>query len=100
MLTPAHQLFLRTFGNPRRVELLLDLLKGPKTVTELTERSGMEQSAVSHNLKRLLRCGFVTVKPNGKERIYSVNSKTIGPLIQLMNKHIATYCQHLCCEPS
>ena len=96
MLTSAHQLFLRTFGNPRRVELLLDLLKGPKTVTQLTERSGMEQSAVSHNLQRLLRCGFVTVNPNGKERIYSVNKKTIGPLIKFMNLHIETYCKHLC----
>jgi len=96
MISPAHRIFLRTFGNPNRIMLLLELLRGPKNVTVLIQRSGMEQSAVSHNLKRLLRCRFVTVRRKGKERIYAVNRSTIGPLVRLMNRHIAKHCRHLC----
>lgn len=96
MLSPAHQQFLKTLSNPGRMELMLLLLKEPMTVTELTEKSGMEQSTVSHHLKRLKLCTFVTMQPNGKERVYSVNEETVGPLFRLMDKHVKKYCQRIC----
>ena len=82
MLSPAHQEFLKTLSNPGRVDLMLLLLKGPMNVTKLANKSGLEQSAVSHHLKRLKLCGFVTVQQNGKERVYSVNEDTVGPLFR------------------
>lgn len=97
MLSPAHQQFLKTLSNPARVELMLRLLKRPMNVTELVEASGLEQSAVSHHLKRLKICNFVTVKQSGKERVYSVNEETAGPLMRLMNTHVKKYCTKLCC---
>lgn len=100
MLSPAHQQFLKTLSNTGRVELMLLLLKKPTNVTELAKKSGQEQSAVSHHLKRLKLCNFVMVKPNGKERTYSVNEETVGPLFRLMDKHAKKYCKHLCCSPS
>lgn len=100
MLSEAHRAFLKTIGNPRRVELMLLLLKRPMTVTELVEKSHMEQSTVSHHLKRLRLCTFVRVQARGKQRIYSVNEETAGPLFRLMNKHVKKYCQRLCtCRP-
>jgi len=99
MLSASHQQFLKTLGNPKRMELMLLLMKGPMTVTELMKRSGMEQSTVSHHLKRLKLCQFVKNKANGKERIYSVNEETIEPLFRLMDKHVKKYCQRLCCVP-
>jgi len=99
MLSPAHCQFLKTLSNPDRMELMLFLLKGPMTVTALVEKSGMEQSTVSHHLRRLKLCTFVKNKANGKERIYSVNEDTVAPLFRLMNKHVEKYCQKLCnCE--
>lgn len=97
MLRPAHQQFLKTLGNPRRVELMLHLLKKPMNVSDLVKKSGMEQSAVSHHLRRLKICNFVMVKQNGKERVYSVNEETAGPLMRLMNTHVKKYCTKLCC---
>ena len=74
------------------------LLKRPMNVTQLTKKSGLEQSAVSHHLKRLKLCRFVEMKVNGKERVYSVNEDTVGPLFRLMDKHVKKYCCHLCCR--
>jgi len=99
MLSASHQQFLKTLGNPKRMELMLLLMKRPMTVTELMEKSGMEQSTVSHHLKRLKLCQFVTNRVNGKERVYSVNEETIEPLFHLMNKHVRKYCKRLCCSP-
>ena len=96
MLSDSHRQFLKTLGNPKRMELMLLLMKRPMTVTELMKRSGMEQSTVSHHLKRLKLCQFVKNKANGKARIYSVNEETIEPLFRLMNKHVKKHCQRLC----
>lgn len=96
MLSAAHRAFLKTIGNPRRVELILLLLKRPMTVTELVERSHMEQSTVSHHLRRLRLCTFVRAQAKGKRRIYAVNEATAGPLFRLLNKHVKKYCQRLC----
>lgn len=41
-------------------------------VTELTDKLSLSRPAVSHHMKLLLDGGLVTVKKNGKERIYSL----------------------------
>lgn len=99
MFTPAHREFLKTIGNPKRTALMLLLLKKPMSVAKLTKRSGMHQTTVSHHLKRLLQCQFVRNRRDGKERIYSVNEETAGPLFRLMDKHVKKYCRRLCCPP-
>lgn len=96
MFSTAHRAFLKTISNPNRVTLMLLLLKGPMTVTQLTAKTGMEQSTVSHHLKRLKLCQFVRNRANGKERIYSVNEETAGPLFRLMDKHVRKYCCSVC----
>jgi len=88
----AYDYFLRTLSNRNRIKILNELLEGPKNVGAITQKLGTSQSAVSNNLSRLKICGFVTVKPNGKERIYVLNTETIEPLMKLINKHVTTYC--------
>jgi DNA-binding transcriptional ArsR family regulator len=98
-LHPQYQEFFKTLGNETRVQILLTLNKdGDCNVSELTQKLKVDQSTVSHNLKRLEVCKFVTVKPNGKERVYQLNEKTIKPLFALIKKHAETYCQRLCCK--
>ena len=92
----AYDYFLATLSNRNRIKILNVLLEDPKNVTELTNLIGVDQSTISNGLKRLKACGFVTVEPNGKERVYSLNKDTIEPLIKLMNKHINKYCKGLC----
>ena len=52
----------------------------------------IHQTSTSHSLRRLLDCGFVFVERKGQKRLYSVNEKTIRPLISLMEEHITKYC--------
>ena len=56
------------------------------TVSELTENLELSRPAVSHHMKLLLDAGLVSVKKNGKERIYSLNlQKTIKQLKDLLS---------------
>lgn len=89
--------FFTVLGNKQRVKIIQYLDKeGPKSVSDICQRLDMEQSAVSHNMRRLLLCHFVEVKREGKERIYAVNEDTIRPLLTLIDKHVRTYCVKKC----
>ena len=88
----AYDRFLRTLSNKTRLAVIQALRGNPKNVTQLTKEMGIHQTSVSHALKRLLDCGFVLLERNGKEHIYSVNKKTIQPLMKLMEAHINNYC--------
>ena len=93
LIQRAYDRFLVTLRNKTRLSIVQSLMHKPKNVTQLTSELKIHQTSVSHALKRLLDCGFVFFKKNGKERIYSVNKKTIGPLIKLMENHVNRYCK-------
>ena len=94
----AYDRFLTTLSNKTRLAIIQALRDKPKNVTQLTEELSIHQTSVSHALKRLLDCGFVFVEKNGKERIYSVNKKTIKPLLKMMEDHIDNYCAKGICK--
>jgi DNA-binding transcriptional ArsR family regulator len=89
--------FFAVLGNKQRVKILQYLNRmGGKSVGEISDALSLEQSAVSHNMKRLLECHFVEVEPQGKERIYRINSDTVRPLFNLIDRHVRTYCAKGC----
>jgi DNA-binding transcriptional ArsR family regulator len=88
----AYEYFLATLSNRTRIKILNALLKDSKNVSGITAAVGTDQSTISNNLARLRSCGFVSVKPNGKERVYSLNKQTIEPLMKLINLHTSNYC--------
>ncbi len=77
------------------MKILLLLQKGPMSVGEICRESGLEQSLVSHHLRCLTFCGFVTNKRDGKKRIYSINADTVGPLLALADGHIKRFARRL-----
>ncbi|MCH8741663.1 winged helix-turn-helix transcriptional regulator [Patescibacteria group bacterium] len=91
-----YKIFFETLGNKTRWDIIHLLQKGKLNVTAIVKTLGYEQSLISHHLGRLERCGFVGVEINKKERIYTLNKKTIKPLLKLMDKHINRYCKNLC----
>ena len=95
MIEKTYVQFLGTLANENRIEIILALNKKDLNVSEIVEELDMQQTTVSHNLKRLQICGFVNVKQKGKFRIYSVNKETIKPLIELIEKHMNKYCCHI-----
>lgn len=89
--------FFAVLGNKQRVKILQYLHKnGCKSVTEICQALDIEQSAVSHSMKRLMECHFVEMEPRGKERIYCINKLTVQPLFELIEKHIQAHCVKGC----
>lgn len=98
MKTPLRQPYRQFFGtlaNQCRLDIIEALNAGEKNVTQICKTVGESQPTVSHNLARLERCGFVFVKPNGRERVYALNKTTTKPLLELMHKHMSTYCKRI-----
>ena len=62
------------------------------SVSELVEELGQEQSMVSHNLRPLVRCHFVTKERQGKSNVYSLNHDTMDPIIQAVELHAQNFC--------
>lgn len=97
-LQQAYDRFLTTLSSKTRLSIIHSLKDNPKNVTQLTSELKIHQTTVSHSLKRLLDCGFVFVERNGKERVYSLNKKTIHPLLKLMEEHVDNYCAKGVCK--
>jgi len=98
LMQSVYDRFLTTLSNKTRLAIIQSLRGKPKNVTQLENELNIHQTSVSHALKTLLDCGFVFVEKNGKERIYSVNKKTIKPLVNLMEDHINNYCTKGVCK--
>jgi len=97
MRYPSFDHFFMTLGNKQRVKILQLLnIEGPHSVSSIATALDAEQSAVSHSLKPLLQCHFVTVAQQGKERIYAINKETVAPLFRQIRKHVETYCINDC----
>jgi len=91
-----HRFFFETLGDKTRWDIVHLLQKGPCRSTDIAEKLGYEQSLVSHHLRRLETCGFVTARQNGNERIYTLNAETIKPLLAFMDAHVNKYCKNIC----
>ncbi len=86
-------LFFETLGTRLKIDIILKLKEKPLSVTELSEKLNQERSKVSHALKSLLDCCFVRVRKNGRKMVYSLNTDTITPLLDLVEKHVKKYCE-------
>jgi DNA-binding transcriptional ArsR family regulator len=97
MTEVSYKEFFATLSGDKRLEILQYLKdSGAKNVSEIAEGTEQEQSAVSHSLKRLLSCQCVHVEIRGKNRVYSLNSETIIPILKLVDQHIQSYCKEQC----
>lgn len=97
VIKEPHKIFFETLGNKTRWDIVHLLQKKSYRVTEIAEALGYEQSLVSHHLRRLETCGFVSFDQKGNERMYKLNKETIKPLLVLVDKHINNFCKKLCC---
>lgn len=92
MSLPIYKLFFASLSNPHRLQIVNVLRQQKLNVSEITAKTGFEQTMVSHNLRRLERCGMVFAEQRGKNRYYTLNHKTIKPLLKLIDNHVKEYC--------
>ncbi|MBI2665579.1 winged helix-turn-helix transcriptional regulator [Candidatus Woesearchaeota archaeon] len=88
----AYKLFFSSLANANRLKIVNTLKLGKKCVQEICAETGLEQTLVSHNLRRLEHCGMVFPERKGKHCYYQVNDATIKPLLALIDKHMNEYC--------
>lgn len=96
MLKSTYHVFFSNLANPLRVEIVSKLKERDMSVGQISKELDMEQSKVSHALAVLKSCNIVDVKQDGKQRIYSLNKKTILPILNLIDKHSKIYCSGNC----
>jgi DNA-binding transcriptional ArsR family regulator len=75
-------------STPSRVQILYALLDGPQTVSELMDALGMEQSAVSHQLRILREHTLVRVERRGRQRVYSLHDEHVVALLDEAVRHV------------
>lgn len=91
----SYGLFFKALSNDTRLKILNSLRKKDHTVTQLVKSLNLEQSRISHALKCLTNCAFVKFKPNGAERVYSINKKNVDALFKIVDKHVKEHYKEL-----
>lgn len=71
---------IEVIAEPRRRQILDELLAGEQPVNVLVERLALSQPAVSKHLRILREAGLVSVRPDGQCRLYRLCPE---PLIEL-----------------
>ncbi len=85
--------FFQVLADPTRVRMVKALADAEWCVSDLTDALGMDQPAVSHQLKYLRDLGLVSWKKNGRHVYYSLAD---NHLREILVSSIA----HLDCQPS
>jgi DNA-binding transcriptional ArsR family regulator len=65
-----------------RLKIVEALLEGEAQVNELVDRVAIQQSGVSRHLGILARAGFVSVRPDGQRRFYSLRAEPFQEIDQ------------------
>ena len=87
LLSDLADLF-KLFGDTTRMKILFALFESELCVCAIAELIGMEQSAVSHQLKKLKAADLVTSRREGKTIIYALADDHVRGLVELGFAHL------------
>src|SRR6516165_8185944 len=77
----------QALADPTRRSIVEALRKGERQVNDIVEQAGIHQSGVSRHLRILHDAGFVSVRPEGQRRLYSLKPEPFREL----DKWLAQY---------
>ncbi len=78
-------------SDPMRLRIIESLREGEAQVNDLVERVEIQQSGVSRHLGILARAGFVSVRPEGQKRFYSLRAEPFQEIDQWVAQFRATW---------
>lgn len=78
---------MRAFGAASRLRLLWALLERERTVEELSELTGLAQSAASHQLRVLRQGRLVAVRRDGRHAYYRLHDHHLVELLGALRNH-------------
>ena len=79
---------MHALSTPSRVLILAQLRERPRSVSELVAAVGIEQSAVSHQLKLLRDSGLVIGERQGRRVVYSLYDHHVAWLVDQAVGHV------------
>jgi DNA-binding transcriptional ArsR family regulator len=79
---------MQALATPSRVLILARLRERPRSVSELVDAVGLQQSAVSHQLRVLRDIGLVVGERHGRRVIYSLYDHHVAWLIDQAVGHV------------
>ena len=91
----ARSLFFLALANQNRLRMLELLSREALTVGEIQRRLGLDQTTVSHSLKCLAFCGFVSYWRRGRNKIYYVDKQSVRDLLRIADEHVRKYAAQL-----
>ena len=80
--------FFKVMSDKTRLRILVELLSGSLCVMHISERLGMSQSAISHQLAILRKADLVRIKRNGKSIVYSIADEHVRLMLDMALLHI------------
>ncbi len=81
--------FLSGLANPRRLRILCQLTAGEKSVSELSDATGISQTSMSQHLAKLKSEGIVTFRREHRRLYYSICNPVVT---QVMAAIYANFC--------
>ncbi len=94
-MTMSPELIARTaeilslLGHPKRLEALILLDRGPLSAGELAEQLGLEQSAMSHQLRLLREARLVVGDRQGRRVLYRLADHHVAHIVGDALLHVA-----------
>ncbi|WDL99125.1 ArsR/SmtB family transcription factor [Alicyclobacillus sp. ALC3] len=87
--------FFRGLADPSRLALLLVLRAGEKTVSMLSEETGLSQSNVSNHLACLKDCGLVLNRQEWRHVHYRIADEKILSLLDVADEVVSDNAQRI-----
>ena len=78
----------KLFADSTRIKILFALLESELCVCAICELLSMEQSAISHQLKKLREANLIKSRRDGKTMLYSLADEHVKQLISLGFEHL------------
>lgn len=75
---------LQAVAHPIRLQILDALRAEPATVGSVVDRLGLEQPVVSRHLGVLRRGAIVSVRPQGRERVYAIGDPRVRQILDVL----------------
>lgn len=78
----------KALSNPTRIKILFLLKQEIFTVTQISEKLGISQSAISHQLRELKLARLVKSNKRGKEMLYQLDDDHVHQIFDLAIEHV------------
>jgi DNA-binding transcriptional ArsR family regulator len=80
-------ILFEALADPTRRRIVETLRRGEQQVNDLVAKAGVHQSGVSRHLRILAEAGFVSMRPDGQRRLYSLRPEPFRELDEWLSRY-------------